>query len=389
MKTLHLAIIVIVLEAIGINSLVFAQVLPVPVFETAYFKSDNGTYPIPYQLINATLTSTPLDISTKTLFFEINATSDGQLTVELPRTIIDSKNGSQDKPYYVTTDDIRSLGGPMRVVPEELSEKDVRIVQINFPRGTSEIGISGTYFVSNYPLILQKLESPLKQIKSGIPVQDVKCSTNYVLIIKAEDGSPACVKPDTAQKLMERGWAKEIVTQTSQSSECAGTQVPSGGLGTNIVPILIMSPNSTAIVCVTYNFPYSWAQYPNKEVYSQGILNFSSFSIGWESTVTPSSSFQFTVTPSLFDATKVSAGSNVNVIYKIYAEPNAQGYYDASLPYGVCSRYPLAVVYDASTVDATHFGPYVTLPPPCFNSLYTVSSVKIVSGMSYKEVQFP
>ena len=26
-------------------------------------------------------------------------------------------------------------------------------------------------------------------------------------MIKSEDGSPACVKPDTAQKLIERGWA--------------------------------------------------------------------------------------------------------------------------------------------------------------------------------------
>jgi len=237
--------------------------------------------------------------------------------------------------------------------------------------------------------ILHIVDSPLKQIKSGIQAQDVKCNQGLQLLIKTEEGSPICVKPDTASKLIQRGWAKEIVTQTSQSSECAGTQVPSSGLGTNIIPVLIMSPNSTATVCVTYNFLYSWAQYPNKEVYSQGILNFSSFSIGLGSTVTPSSSFQITATPSLFDATKVSAGSNVNVIYKIHAEPNAGGYYDASVPYGACTRYPLAVVYDASTVDATHFGPYVGLLPPCFSSLYTVSSVKIVSGMNYKEVQFP
>jgi hypothetical protein len=204
---MHLSIIVIVFAATGINSLVFAQVLPVPVFETAYFKSDHGTYPIPYQLINGTLINTPLDLHAKGLFFEINTTANGQLTVELPRSIIDSKNGSQDKPYYVTIANIRSLGGSMRVIPEELSEKDIRILQINFPQGTSEIGISGTYFAENYPFIPQKLESPLNQFKSGIAANDVKCEQSLQLVIKSEDDSPACVTSETSKALAERGWS--------------------------------------------------------------------------------------------------------------------------------------------------------------------------------------
>ncbi len=60
------------------------------------------------------------------------------------------------------------------------------------------------------PYIPKTLESPLKQFKSGIPVQDVKCNQGLQLIFKAEDRSPACVKPDTAQKLMERGWTKSV-----------------------------------------------------------------------------------------------------------------------------------------------------------------------------------
>jgi len=50
--------------------------------------------------------------------------------------------------------------------------------------------------------------SPLKQFKSGISAANVKCSTDYVLIIKSEDGSPACVKQQTVQILVLRGWAK-------------------------------------------------------------------------------------------------------------------------------------------------------------------------------------
>jgi hypothetical protein len=54
------------------------------------------------------------------------------------------------------------------------------------------------------------IPSPFAQIKSGIVANDVKCQQSLQLVLKAEDGSPACVKPDTANILVERGWAKSI-----------------------------------------------------------------------------------------------------------------------------------------------------------------------------------
>lgn len=48
--------------------------------------------------------------------------------------------------------------------------------------------------------------TPLHQFKSGISANDVKCEQGLQLVIKAEDNSPACVKSQTAQKLVERGW---------------------------------------------------------------------------------------------------------------------------------------------------------------------------------------
>lgn len=56
------------------------------------------------------------------------------------------------------------------------------------------------------------MQSPLKQFKSGIPAQTVECALEFQLILKTEDGSPACVKPDTANILIKRGWAKITVT---------------------------------------------------------------------------------------------------------------------------------------------------------------------------------
>lgn len=50
--------------------------------------------------------------------------------------------------------------------------------------------------------------SPLKQIESGVSIKDVTCKQGFQLIFKAEEGSPVCVKPDTVNILIERGWAK-------------------------------------------------------------------------------------------------------------------------------------------------------------------------------------
>ncbi len=61
--------------------------------------------------------------------------------------------------------------------------------------------------------------SPLKQFKSGIAINEIQCRESLILVIKY-DGSPACVKPLTAEKLIQRGW--EIIPDNGNSK----TSVP-------------------------------------------------------------------------------------------------------------------------------------------------------------------
>lgn len=73
----------------------------------------------------------------------------------------------------------------------------------------------GLIICSNVAFAQTATLSPLKQFKSGISAMDVKCSVDYVLVIKSEDGTPACVKQQTIPILVLRGWAKvtgDIVT---------------------------------------------------------------------------------------------------------------------------------------------------------------------------------
>ena len=60
--------------------------------------------------------------------------------------------------------------------------------------------------------------SPLKQFKSGIAAEDIACKDDFELVIKIHNHLPACVKPITMTKLMERDWIilpKSVVTENT------------------------------------------------------------------------------------------------------------------------------------------------------------------------------
>ena len=59
------------------------------------------------------------------------------------------------------------------------------------------------------PIDVNFLDSPLKQISRGVNVDSVICKENFQLVYKAGDNSPACVRPATAEKLIQRGWGRE------------------------------------------------------------------------------------------------------------------------------------------------------------------------------------
>lgn len=72
--------------------------------------------------------------------------------------------------------------------------------------------ISGkTISFSDYIVTLRILnKSPLDQFKSGIPAREVTCTQDFVLVLKSENNTPACVKPESVSKLVQRGWASLV-----------------------------------------------------------------------------------------------------------------------------------------------------------------------------------
>ncbi len=83
---------------------------------------------------------------------------------------------------------------------------------------------------STYGNTIPKIDTPLKQLKFGIPINDVKCEQGLHLVIKSEDNSPACVKLDAAYMLIKRGWA------TSESAYPGGDRQFVSGTNSTIIP---------------------------------------------------------------------------------------------------------------------------------------------------------
>ena len=61
------------------------------------------------------------------------------------------------------------------------------------------------------------MESPRKQMKSGVMPEKITCNEGLVLMLKIS-GMPACVKAGTAEKLEERGW-KQIIQKFEKAEK--------------------------------------------------------------------------------------------------------------------------------------------------------------------------
>ncbi len=172
---------------------------------------------------------------------------------------------------------------------------------------------------------------------------------------------------------------------SQQTVKCDGKLVPRINYknDTATIPVLLMQPNSTATVCVTYQILLDWATYPNKDVYTKGIAHFA-LTIGRNGKHAPPDLFRVTAIPNMLNVTDATNHSNFTILYKIYATPNSKGFYDYSVPAFPCESYPLAVGYAATQVHASDF-PFVPIGIPCPALLFEVDSVRI-SDMDYTKI---
>ena len=58
---------------------------------------------------------------------------------------------------------------------------------------------------------------PLKQVQDGIKPTSVTCAEGMELVLKFSNGSPACIKTSSVEKLVERGWAIHVLPDYEKS----------------------------------------------------------------------------------------------------------------------------------------------------------------------------
>ena len=59
---------------------------------------------------------------------------------------------------------------------------------------------------------------PLKQINDGIEPTNVTCTEGLEIVLKVSNGLPACIKPSSVAKLIERGWAAHVLPSVDYSA---------------------------------------------------------------------------------------------------------------------------------------------------------------------------
>ena len=82
------------------------------------------------------------------------------------------------------------------------------------------------------------MESPRKQVKNGVQVEKIQCNTGLELVIRS-NGTPACVKPETAEKMQERGMLFNLIKFTDLQKEIK--TVPASETEIRTVPASSMS----------------------------------------------------------------------------------------------------------------------------------------------------
>jgi predicted secreted protein with PEFG-CTERM motif len=78
------------------------------------------------------------------LTVNIQANNDGQITLNIPRSVLDSKNGNNDQSFVVLVD------GEQKETVTETTTSDTRIVTIPFAAGAGQIEIVGTMIVPEF-----------------------------------------------------------------------------------------------------------------------------------------------------------------------------------------------------------------------------------------------
>lgn len=99
---------------------------------------------IPFSISGATVTGARINVATTSLIININTSSEGSITLEIPRDVLDTD--SSREPLFVLVDGEETLS-------DESVTSTTRTVTIMFPDGAEEIELIGTFAIPEFGAI--------------------------------------------------------------------------------------------------------------------------------------------------------------------------------------------------------------------------------------------
>ncbi|GEM_PF-1707705 len=217
------------------------------------------------------------------------------------------------------------------------------------------------------------IASPLEQFRSGIHASDVQCTQSLELVIKAEDGYPACVKFSTATMLIKNGWASSesgissdgqrtyIIQDSSASSIPCDTAYPQSNTG---IAVLYMPANATGKLCINYSNPNSPRSVDVRIFESQHLS-------------------EDTKDIQVLSSQDNIPQGNSTIVYTL--KTGKVGFYGLTL---FCYGTPLAVGYDNQSRIVTNDFPWLGQTFYCPMQTYTFH-ISGLSGMGVKYIPYP
>jgi len=149
------------------------------------------------------------DYDSNSVIISIDSAQYNNFIVDIPRKAITAGTSCDEDASFIVLDNGEEID-----YSEIKTTDTLRRLSISLSKDVHEIEIFGT-FVGSLPDCKHYFESnrmnitPLQQSKLGISPQHIICEPNLELIMKSNLTS-VCVKPETKEKLIERGWMQEI-----------------------------------------------------------------------------------------------------------------------------------------------------------------------------------
>lgn len=198
-------------SGVYLDRIVYSDYFSNPDYSVYSLKHKQYEYFIPYKISEGKISDLILDCNVLGMVIHLQDIEDN-LTINIPRKLIDAKTQGQDDDFIVLVD------GKEADFEEIDPNQESRTLQIQLSKSSTTIeilasnvgmfpepGFCGMADTDNSQYF--RLLSPLQQFKSEIPTDKIQCKTGLVKLEKTENNLVSCVRETSVIPLLLRDWA--------------------------------------------------------------------------------------------------------------------------------------------------------------------------------------